>query len=429
VKSPGFLAAVRVVVAAVIVQTLLGSLYAWSVFVPPLRNADGITAAQGQLVFGLMIASFVGAMVPAGRLLEQVGPRWVAGAGALLYGGGYLLAGSGGLAGTVWVLPAVLAGVGLMVGAGVGCGYVSAIACCVRAFPARKGMITGVAVAGFGAGASGFALLASRLVLRGWDVLDVFRLMGLACGPVVFAAAMLLRLFPEIAASAAEGGSSSTADADSPAEVSASHGRSASLLRQRDFITSCVCLFAGTFAGLVVVGNLTPIGVSLRLSEAAAATAVVSFALGNMLGRLAWGWVFDRLPGAALPLNLLLISLGVCALAPSSATASLFAACAFLIAFGFGGCFVLVPAFVAARFGTWAVARVYPLVFLTYGLAALCGPPLGGWIFDRTGSFVGALAIAVGVSGLGAAALLWRLFAGRPAENDGGDACSAAATP
>jgi nitrate/nitrite transporter NarK len=84
-------------------------------------------------------------MVPAGRLQDKVGPRWVATAGGILTGLGCILASYA--TSVLWYV----IGFGLLAGAGIGLGYASATPPAVKWFSARKtGLIAGLVVAGFG---------------------------------------------------------------------------------------------------------------------------------------------------------------------------------------------------------------------------------------------------------------------------------------
>ncbi len=138
----------KVAVGAVLIQLCLGAIYSWSVFTPALHDA-GWSKVETQIVFSVGLATFAIVMVFAGRKLGSWGPRRLALAAGITLGVGYLIAGIGG--GTNFT--AVLVGVGLVAGAGIGLGYVVPIAVGMRWFPDHKGMITGVAVAGFGFGA------------------------------------------------------------------------------------------------------------------------------------------------------------------------------------------------------------------------------------------------------------------------------------
>lgn len=144
-----------VVAGAVLIQVCLGAIYAWSAFTSALKDADWSTV-QTQVVFSVGLVTFAVVMVFAGRLLKAWGPRRLAMISAIVLGAGYALAGLLGST-NFWVVVICVGGVG---GAGIGLGYVVPIAVGIRWFPDKKGLITGLAVAGFGFGAMGWVKLA-----------------------------------------------------------------------------------------------------------------------------------------------------------------------------------------------------------------------------------------------------------------------------
>jgi OFA family oxalate/formate antiporter-like MFS transporter len=100
----------------------IGSVYAWSVFVPELKTVYGFSTAQTQLVFGVLTAIFPTTMIFAGRVERRIGSRPLTALAALFFGSGYLLAGfSGGL------FAGVLLGIGVLAGIGTGFGYLAAL--------------------------------------------------------------------------------------------------------------------------------------------------------------------------------------------------------------------------------------------------------------------------------------------------------------
>ncbi len=366
--------------AVVLIQSCLGGLYAWSAFVPPLRADFGYSAAQTQQVFGLAIAVFTLALVLAGRLLAPWGPRRVALLGGVLYACGHLISSaSAGRFG--WLLT----GFGLLSGAGIGFGYVAALTTGIQWFPSRKGLVAGVAVAGFGAGAILLSRLTDALLHNGHTVLAVFRVIGLAYGTVIcLAAAFLFR----------------------PPAVTGVRGRVAvqEVLRDGAFRSLATGIFCGTFSGLLVVGSLKPIGLDGGSTAATATAAISLFALGNASGRLVWGLLSDRFGYAVVPLSLAFMAVAQTLLLLVRFVPAAFSAGAFLVGFGFGACFVLYAAQVAARYGADQVASVYPLVFLAHGVAGITGPPLGGLLYDRTQSYVWPIVVALAVLAFG----VWR---------------------
>ncbi len=137
-----------VVLGAILIQLALGAIYAWSVFTPSLI-VEGWAKADTQWVFAIGLVSFAVFMVFAGKKIATWGPQKLTFLGGIVLGLGYLIAG---LFGGTSFWPLVIL-IGLVGGAGIGFAYVVPIAVGMRWFPDKKGMITGLAVAGFGFGA------------------------------------------------------------------------------------------------------------------------------------------------------------------------------------------------------------------------------------------------------------------------------------
>ncbi|HKY70165.1 MAG TPA: MFS transporter, partial [Gammaproteobacteria bacterium] len=139
-----------VVMGGILIQLCLGAIYAWSAFTTQLTSAPFLfTRTQTEVIFSAGLVTFAIVMALfSGKWEKKVGPRKVSMAGGILLGLGYVLAG---IVGThFW---GILVGVGLVGGAGIGLAYVCPISVLVKWFPDKKGMITGLAVAGFGFGA------------------------------------------------------------------------------------------------------------------------------------------------------------------------------------------------------------------------------------------------------------------------------------
>ncbi len=371
--------------ASILIQTCLGGIYAWSVFAPALHGDYGLSMGATQLIFGLCLASFTLAMIFAGRWQERRGPRLVAAVGGALFAAGYVIASfSGGR------LSLLLLGIGVVAGSGIGFGYVCPLATCIKWFPRHKGLVTGLAVAGFGGGAVLLSSFASALFSRGVATLAIFRYVGLAYGAAIILVALGLSVPP-----AARGGAQKAAGL--PAGV---------LLRDGRFWLLFGGMFAGTFAGLLTIGNLKPIGLAGGVAAGLATTAISTLAVGNACGRILWGVISDKIGNRALPLSLAFLALAVLALVPLSRFGWPFVGTAFAVGFGFGACFVLYAAAVAHVFGPAEVGRSYPLVFLSYGLSGTLGPAFGGRLFDVTGGYTAALVVAAALAGAGALAFL-----------------------
>jgi OFA family oxalate/formate antiporter-like MFS transporter len=407
-----------VVAGGIVIQMCLGAIYAWSAFTSKLTAEPyGFSKTQTQVIFsvGLLTFAVVMALV-AGEWQKKSGPRVVAATGGLVLGLGYLVAGFGGTSFAVMLL-----GVGILGGAGIGLGYVCPIAALVKWFPDKKGMITGLAVAGFGFGAliwvkltSGFAFGPVNLTPgwkglygMGWTVNNVFVLYGILFAALVGLGSLVMVNPPAgwkpegwtpPAASAASGGVNYT-----PAEMR----------RTGQFWTLFTIFAVGALAGLMVIGiislfgieALTGRGMPKEEATVVAATAMgLFYALCNGLGRIVWGAISDSL-GRKNSIALMSLIQGVMMILfffIGGYEWGLYLGAA-LIGFNFGGNFALFPAATADLFGNANVGINYPWVFLSYGVGGVLGPILGGFMGD-SGAWVWAF-IPAGVACVAASGL------------------------
>jgi OFA family oxalate/formate antiporter-like MFS transporter len=184
-----------VVVGAILIQLCLGAIYAWSAFDSKLTTEGGdygFSKTQFNAIFSAGLAAFALIMAfVGGPWQKKSGPRIVAVTGGIVLGIGYIL---GGFLGKTFIAQFIL--IGLVGGSGIGLAYVVPIAVGAKWFPDKKGMIMGLAVAGFGFGAtiwvklagSWFGGLLNKVSISGLPgVQSVFILYG-----IVFAVLVLI---------------------------------------------------------------------------------------------------------------------------------------------------------------------------------------------------------------------------------------------
>ncbi len=391
-----------VVVGAILIQLCLGAIYAWSAFTGKLTAVDGafqFTKTQTQIIFSLGLATFAVVMaLIAGKWQAKVGPRIVAITGGAVMGLGYII---GGLSGaSFW---GILIGVGLLGGAGIGLGYVCPIATCVKWFPDKKGMITGLAVAGFGFGALIWIKLTSGFVFgpvnltpgwtglygAGWTVSNVFILYGVLFAALVGLGAMVMVNPPE--GWSPKGWAPATgAAAGSSGQRSFTVGQ---MVRTSQYWSLFLTFMVGATVGLMVIGVIGLFGKDALTTrgglDATNATIITGTAMGlfyalmNGLGRIIWGSLSDKL-GRKNSIVLMSLLQGVMMIAfyfIGSMEWGLYLGAA-IIGFNFGGNFALFPAATADFFGNKSVGTNYPWVFMAYGVGGILGPILGGAMGD-----------------------------------------------
>jgi OFA family oxalate/formate antiporter-like MFS transporter len=461
----------RVLTGALLVQMILGTVYGYSIFWQPIEADLGLSQNTANYAFAVCILAFAATMVPAGQLQDAVGPRIPAIIGGSLMGLGFVLASAlespvvlylahAALCGVVallllmlcqaWfghamhdehspahylpaaILVSVAVGgllmgqryvgqlgstdrllllwgtIGLLAGMGIGFAYVCPIAALVKWFPKSKGLMAGIAVAGFGLGAFVFShkswAFSAELVIQYYGILNVFLIHGLVCAVGIAIGAMLLQNPPTVAAK--------TTSTRQPSHESTWRDT----LRRPAFYVLWVMFFSGAMAGLMVIGILKPFAGEQLVNAASAtdkpfdqasllaegATAVGWLAIFNAVGRIVWGFVSDRIgrTGAFIAMFLLqavtMLALGFLD------TELTIAIGASLVGFNYGGCFALFPSATADLFGSRNLGSNYGWVFTSYGIAGVVGIATGNAAYTLTGSYFTAFAIAAGLCVLSA---------------------------
>ena len=388
-----------VILGALIVQLCLGSIYAWSFFQTALREgAYTWPSLYTQLPFAAGLASFALFMIFAGRWQDRVGPRKVATIGGVLLGIGYISAffvdvvsGGDALVGTVYLIITY----GIIGGAGIGFAYVCPIAALVKWFPDKKGAITGIAVAGFGAGALVFGYV-EQFLLTFYNVpttlnigMPMLILGGLYLVLVVLGSQLLTNP-PEGWLPEGYTPPPTIADGTGSGMMPGEMIRTASF-----WLLWLMFVFAAT-AGLMTLGNVK--SAALAIDVTADAVVIVGvMSLLNAAGRIVWGATSDKLGREnTMILMFLVLSVGMFAFAWMSTIAISWLAVmgiASLIGFCFGGNFALFPSATADFFGSKNVGKNYGVMFTAYGIAGITGAFVAGPIVDFFGSYFWAFVI------------------------------------
>jgi MFS transporter, OFA family, oxalate/formate antiporter len=347
------------------------------------------TNTQAQIVFAAGLATFAVVMVLAGRMMPKVGPRKLAIAGGILLGIGYVLAGFLGGHGFV----NTLIGVGFVGGAGIGLAYVVPIAVGMKWFPDKKGLITGLAVAGFGFGALLWVQLAGTwgYLLANQGIDTTFIIYG-----ILFAVAVLIggfwMVFPPAGFKPAgwvPPEEAKVAGKHIPGLVDFGAGQ---MLKTAQFYMIFLAFAFGASAGLMSIGLMKqfPMGAlmdnglnDLQASKVAGLAMAVFFAIANGIGRIAWGAMSDKI-GRKPSIIIMMATQGVLVICFQwmAGTPGLLYLGATLIGFNFGGNFALFPTITADTFGTKYIGQNYGWVFLAYGVGGIFGPILGGKLGD-----------------------------------------------
>lgn len=363
-----------IVVAALLLQFSIGAVYAWSVFSTALKKPEamGLSNPEASLPFTVTIGMiFIGTYI-GGRVQDKVGPRPVALTGGVIYALGCVLASFAQSHDDtqLWLL---VLGYGVISGFGLGLAYIVPIAMLQKWFPDKRGLITGLAVAGFGFGAVLTAPVAQWLIaMRPGTPNWAFLPLGIGYLVLSLVGASFFRNPP--------------AGYSVPGWVPATTGRvrdsdkqytEKEALRSPQWYLLTAVLTLNVTVGIALIAQANSSAQDIAgYSKAGAATLVGVLALFNGGGRIFWAWI-SGMTGRMMAFGLMLALQGVCLLLiPHASGAALFFVLAAIIYLCYGGGFGTMPATAGDFFGVRHAGAIYGLMIVGWSLGGIVGPPI-----------------------------------------------------
>jgi OFA family oxalate/formate antiporter-like MFS transporter len=376
-----------IAVAGFLMQMALGAVYAWSVFKTPLTKQFHWSTPDVTLTFTICISLCGIAAFFGGLLLNVTTPRVVALIGGFLYGVGVFLASFS--ADRLWWL---YLSYGVIGGFGLGLGYIVPVSVLVKWFPDRRGLITGIAVGGFGAGALVTAPLATRLI-KVMGVLPTFAWLGAGYLVVTMAAGFFMQNPPKDWKPA--GWAPSVLQASQRASVDYTLGGA---LKTWQWWALWLLLFLNTSAGISLISQESPIFQELTKATAIVAAGMVGIvSIGNAVGRIFWAWVSDALTRRWTFALMFLLQVALFWFLPGFSAVAVVTVVSFVILMCYGGGFGTMPAFAADYFGSKNVGPIYGLMLTAWGAASAFGPLLIANLRQSSGAYGSGLRVVAGI--------------------------------
>lgn len=366
------------------VNLCLGVLYTWSVFAAALRTQLGWTATQTQYPYILACLVFAACMIPGGRLVDRIGPRWVVTAGALFVGAGMLLSGA------TSHLTGITIGFGLLVGVALGFGYAAPTPAAVKWFqPHKKGMIAGLVVAGFG-GASIYTAPLTNYLLKNYGIQSTFYIEGILFFVVMSILGQYLSLPP--AGYVPYGGPPPQTGAGSTMG-SKKDFTPAEMVRTPQFYLLWLMFLFGSSAGLMIIGHMANIS-RVQIGVSWGYIFVGTLAVANAGGRILYGMLSDKIGRTATMFIAFTLQAVNMFLFINYTSISTLLIGAVLTGANYGACLSLFPSAIFDYYGIKNGGLNYSFVFTVWGIAATIGPLIAGRAFDLTKSYQTAYIIS-----------------------------------
>ncbi|HSI66368.1 MAG TPA: OFA family MFS transporter [Planococcus sp. (in: firmicutes)] len=372
-----------IALSAIAIHLSIGAAYAYSVYTYPISDAMGWTTTEITYAFTIMMA--LGGISAAffGSFVERNGPRKSAMLAAVLFGLGQ---GGAGFATQIDSLPLFLLTYGLLSGLGLGIGYISPVSTLVKWFPDRRGLATGMAVMGFGAGALITAPVAASLI-ESVGVTTTFYILGSSYFVLMILGASYIAPPPQ--GWMPEGMQKAIDSGKKVVKKDLSQLSAKEAIRTRRFWMLWSMMLINTTAGIMMISVASPMAQELAgLTAAAAATLVGIMGIFNGGGRLGWAAISDYIGRPTVFMLFFILQIIAFSLLPNITNVILFQALILVVVSCYGGGFSNLPAFIGDLFGTKQLGAIHGLLLTTWSLGGILGPAIVSQIRERADSYI-----------------------------------------
>lgn len=355
-----------IVLGTVIAQLGLGTIYTWSLFNQPLVDKFGWQLSNVTITFSITSFALALGTLFAGKLQDKLGIKKLISIAGLILGIGLMLTSR------VTSLSMLYITAGVIVGAADGIAYITSLSNCIKWFPEKKGLISGISVGAYGTGSLVFKYINGSLISSN-GVSETFLYWGIIVMILILVGAQLLKDAPVI--------SSLTNNNSEKNEFSVRE-----MLKTKEAYFLFLIFFSACMSGLYLIGIVKDIGVQLAgLTPAIAANAVAMVAIFNTAGRIILGALSDKVGRLNVVIfTLIVTTISVLVLSFIQLSFTTFFACVASIAFCFGGNITVFPTIVGEFFGSKNQTKNYGIIYQGFGFGALSG----SFIATLAGGFI-----------------------------------------
>jgi sugar phosphate permease len=389
-KKPRFFYGYLVVMASFLaILVMYGTFHTFGVFFKPVLTEFGWTRAATAGAFSLRSLVHGLLSVVSGRLNDKFGPRLLISSCGFLLGLGYILMSQ---IGAIWHIYLFY---GVMVGAGMGSGFVPIYSTVARWFVRKRGLMTGVVAAASGVGAVIMPPLASRLIIA-YDWRTAYIIVGLIALVFTILAAQFFKRDPSKIGLLPDG-----ANGEKKENLATAGSSLREALHNKQLWQLCAIVACSFFGVGVVTVHIVAHATEVGMSATSAANVLAVVGGLSIAGRVIMGNATDRIGSRlALIINSVVMTVPLFSLIGAKEAWMLYLLGA-VFGFAFGGSVSLQSTTVAELFGLSSHGVILGVVTLSATIGLGIGPLVAGRIFDTTGSYSIAFLVSAIVSVIG----------------------------
>jgi len=376
----------QLVIGIICMMAISSPQYVWTLFTGPLTEKLGVSLAQVQVTFSLLIILQTFFSPVQGYLVDRFGIRTLVGLGCTLSGISWVLSSQVSSLGMLYLTYGVIGGLG------TGIVYVGIVGLMVRWFPDRRGLAAGAVAAGYGMGAmiTTFPITNS---LKSAGMESTLLTFGLALGVVGLLASRFLRQ-PPASASLKD---TETVVAQTVADISPKV-----MLKTPVFWLMFLMFTMMSTSGLMVTSQMASFAKDFGMTTvmvmgmAALPLAMTIDRVCNGLTRPLFGWISDRYGREnTMALAFFFEGIAMTLWLWTSDNPVLFVLLSGVVFLGWGEIFSLFPSTLTDTFGTRHATTNYGFLYMAQGIGAIFGGPVAALLHQYTDSWYPVFSVAI----------------------------------
>lgn len=365
------------VIPGIIMMLVMGTVYSYSVFRLPIEDQFQVARSLSGFPYMISLLFYALFMFVSGHILEKVPAYRVMLIGILLISFGWMISF---LSSNLFVLTL---GYGVFIGSGIGLIYGIPLMIIAEEFPKKKGLYMGLILLGFGLSPFVTAPLLQELVyLVGLSMTFLF--MSIISLVILFVLSLFYKSYNQ-------------------KQIKDESASVVKTIKLGQFRLLFVLFFLATFIGLSVIGFTSTYAYeSLNYSLIEAAFFVSFFAIFNGLGRVVYGYLMDRIDiTIVIGISFILLIFSSLLNILFNDFPLIFIVTFMIYWFNLGGWLAIAPIATSILFGRKSYAKTYGVLFSAYGLSAIFGVYMTGYLLEQSENYQSTFILFFGLSLIG----------------------------
>lgn len=352
-------------IPALLIHCSVGSVYAWSLFVNPISELINKNTSIVQFAFSLAIFFLGMSSAFLGGIVEK-NVKKSALISMICFVSGLVLTG---ISVNLKSIIGIYLGYGVLMGIGLGVGYITPVKTLMMWFKDNKGLATGIAITGFGFAST----IASPMITFLSNKLPLH--MVFICLGIIYLIPLTISIF--------------LLKKPYKDDVINNDFKYKNIIKDKTFIKIWFIMFINITCGLSLISIASMLLGESGIDKVMIATVISIMGIFNGAGRLVLSTISDKFKSRETMYVIIFIASVLVAFSCFiEQDVVLIVISLFIISSTYGAGFSCLPSLLSDKYGMNNISKIHGLCLTSWSMAGLCGNQLSSLIYNLTGSYM-----------------------------------------